>query len=394
MKGTLMTRFARFTAAVLLATGVAVAAESSAKPNTLTQTQIEDGWVLLFDGQTPFGWKVEDGVKVADGMLAVAGGAKGVTAATDTEFSAFDLQFEYKAAKAKGIKLVLNGKSYDLEAAPKDSQGGWMQAAVTVQGGEKDHRVAMTFASAPEPKAVQPKRGKKVAGPSRTTVGFSVPAGESLELRSIRLKPLGEESIFNGKDLSGWKEIPDQKAKFTVTPKGEINVKNGPGDLQSEGKWDDFVLQLDVFSNGDHLNSGIFYRAVAGTFWSGYELQIRNEWKGNESKKPRDEANEDRTKPVDIGTGGIYNRQASRKVVSNDREWFTATLVVHGKHMSAWINGYQTADFVDNKPPAESGRKGMFLGKGPISIQGHDPTTDLSFRKIRIAPIPRTEKVD
>ena len=363
---------------LLLATGVAVAAESACKPNTLPPAQIEDGWVMLFVGQTPFGWKLEEGAKVADGMLVI----KGAKAATDTEFGSFDLQFEYKAAQTRGIKLVLNGKEYGLEAAPK-GQDGWMKAAVSVQSGEKDHTVAMTFSSTPEPKALQPHKGKKVAGPSRTAIGFTVPAGETLELRSIQLKPLELKSIFNGKDLTGWKAIPDKPAKFTVTSKGEINVQNGPGDLQSEGQWDDFVLQLDVFSNGDHLNSGIFYRAVAGEFWSGYELQIRNQWEGS-----------DRTKPVDIGTGGIYNRQPTRKVVSSDKEWFTATLVVHGKHMSAWINGYQTADFVDDKPPADSGRKGMFLGKGPISIQGHDPTTDLSFRKIRIAAIPRTGKVD
>jgi hypothetical protein len=46
-------------------------------------------------------------------------------------------------------------------------------------------------------------------------------------------------------------------SKYTVTKEGWINVKNLPGDLQTEGKWADFILHLDCISNGKHLNSVI-----------------------------------------------------------------------------------------------------------------------------------------
>jgi hypothetical protein len=192
------------------------------------------------------------------------------------------------------------------------------------------------------------------------------------------VRPLGLKSIFNGKDLTGWKEIPDKKSKFTVTDKGELNIKDGPGDIQTEGQWDDFVLQLEVFSNGKHLNSGVFFRAIPGKFWSGYEAQIRNQWE-----------KDDRTKAVDYGTGGIYSLQPARKVVSSDKEWFTMTVTAHGKHLAVWVNGYQTADFTDKRPVADNARKGCKLDKGCISLQGHDPTTDLSFRNIRVVELPR-----
>ena len=58
--------------------------------------------------------------------------------------------------------------------------------------------------------------------------------------------------LFNGKDLTGWKEFPGKKSKFTVTTEGWINLKDGPGDLQTEGQWADFVLQLECISNGKH----------------------------------------------------------------------------------------------------------------------------------------------
>jgi hypothetical protein len=216
-------------------------------------------------------------------------------------------------------------------------------------------------------------------------VTFTVPAGGQLTLRDIKLKPIGLTSVFNGKDLAGWKEVKNDRTKsvFTVTDKGELNIKDGPGDLQTEAEWDDFVLQLDVISNGKHLNSGVFYRCVPGQFWSGYEAQVRNQWEG-----------EDRTKPVDFGTGGIYNRQKARKVVSSDNEYFTMTVIARGTHMATWVNGYQVTDFTDTKPIGNNARRGAKVGAGPISLQGHDPTTDLSFKNIRVAALPNQGRKD
>jgi hypothetical protein len=177
-----------------------------------------------------------------------------------------------------------------------------------------------------------------------TSIRFTVPVGCKLSLRGIKLRPLGLKSVFNGKDLAGWKEIPGKKSKCTVTKESWLNVKDGPGDLQTEASWGDFVLQLDCISNGKHLNSGVFFRCVPGQFWSGYEAQIRNQWQG------------DRNKPVDFGTGGLYNRQPARKGVSSDREWFTLTVVAQGKHIAIWVDGYQTVDFIDDRKAADDAR--------------------------------------
>jgi len=68
------------------------------------------------------------------------------------------------------------------------------------------------------------------------------------------------------------------------------------------------------------------------------------------------------------------------------------TIVANGNHLAVWVNGYQTADYTDNRPANKSARKGSKTDKGPISLQGHDPTTDLSFRNIRIAELLRGEK--
>ena len=44
------------------------------KPNTLTPQEIADGWILLFDGETTFGWlRTQGEIKAIDGELRLAG---------------------------------------------------------------------------------------------------------------------------------------------------------------------------------------------------------------------------------------------------------------------------------------------------------------------------------
>ena len=144
-----------------------------------------------------------------------------------------------------------------------------------------------------------------------------------------------------------------------------------------EGPGVNYSPDVKIEANGDHLNSGVFFRGLPGQFWSGYESQIRNQWEGD-----------DRTKPVDFGTGGLYGYQPARRVVPSDHEWFRKTIVAHGRHMAVWVNGYQVSDWTDARPPSESARQGCRLQAGIIGLQGHDPTTDLSFRNIAIKDYP------
>ncbi len=160
---------------------------------------------------------------------------------------------------------------------------------------------------------------------------------------------------------------------------GMIHVEKGPGQLETETEWKDLVVQLDIRANAasaeHHPNSGVFLRGEANKSWSGYEIQIRNEYKEG-----------DRTKAVDFGTGGIYGELPARKVVANDREFFTETIVLHGRHFSVWVNGYLVSDWEDPNPegPARVRGKQAKLAGGVISLQAHDPTTNLDFRNVRV----------
>jgi hypothetical protein len=396
-----------FTLGFLLVAMAARAAEP-AKPKTLTPQEIADGWLLLFDGETTFGWKTEGEAKVKDGTL-VLGGDKVASVMTTTEFSFYTLRVEFRPP-AGDAGIVLNQQRWNfhnwgggLPAIKKLADAdGWVSGEWSVLPGDVASSHALKGRYGRGRDSISFGAGSNLSW-NHGPIGFTSAAGQVLALRSIKLKPLGLKAIFNGKDLAGWNKYEGDKGRsksqFTVTPEGWLNVKNGPGDLQTEGQWADFVLQLECISNGEHLNSGIFFRCRPGEYQQGYEAQIRNQF----TKEPTQDYTIEEYDPashkqtgkkkvkspaVDYGTGAIYRRRPARKEVARDHEWFTMTVVARGRDIATWVNGYQQTDWTDNRPPADNARNGCRLEKGPISIQGHDPTTDLSFRNIRIAELP------
>ena len=368
-------------------------ADEPAKTDTLTPKEVEDGWLLLFDGKTTFGWKIDGEAKVVDGTL-ILGGAKATIASPTTRFGNVELHLE-----SHGVAqlVVANGKG---------SSGLGLTQQKSVLNLKTDNNAGQELGIHSQFRVDQD--GTRVDdatftadGSSSLALRFEVPAGAKLSLKSVKLKPSGLKPIFNGKDLSGWKEIKTNRTKsqFTVTPEGWINIKNGPGDLQTESQWGNFVLQIDCFSNGRNLNSGVFFRCQPDKYQQGYEAQIHNGFTAEPAKtytlkeydpKTHKQTGEKKVKyaAIDYGTGAIYNRQPARFQVAKDHEWFTMTIVAEGNHFAVWVNGIEVTDWTDNRPPSDNARNGFRQEKGPISLQGHDPTTNLNFRNIRIAELP------
>ncbi|MCI0704009.1 MAG: DUF1080 domain-containing protein [Planctomycetia bacterium] len=341
------------------------------KPNTLTPKEIAEGWVLLFDGETTFGWKIEGAAEVKDGVL-ILGKDKKTTAQIPAHFgTAYEVRVEFQG---KGI--IAAGR---ITGNCDDPVGGEYWGGVDDEW-DGNKRNASRFGG--------PGKGSwgfRERKPDQPPVKFTTDGKNVIHVRNVKLRPLNTTDLFTGKNLDGWKvnavNPKRMSSEFEVTKAGELSVKNGPGDLVTEKEFDNFVLQLECKTLGKALNSGIFFRCIPGQYQNGYEAQIQNAYKEN-----------DRTKPVDFGTGAIYRRIAARKVVSNDNEWFTMTVVADGKHFATWVNGYQTVDWIDDRKENENPRNGYRAAKGPISIQGHDPTTDLLFRNIRIVELPAEKK--
>lgn len=374
-----------------------VVAQEGSKANTLTPAEIADGWILLFDGESTYGWQPASKVnwQVADGVISASEGEVGLLNTT-SEFADYELKVDFRASKGCNSGVFLRTAAqpkdpgadcYELNIAPPENPfptGSFVKRQKVEGAGETDGW--RTF----EVTAVGPKFTIKLDGKQvldytdpkpipRGPIGLQFNKGK-VEFRNVKLKPLSLKELFNGKDLAGWSVLKGEKEKsvYSVAADGAVNVKNGPGQLESEARFGDFVMQLECISNGKHLNSGIFFRSIPGERWNGYETQVHNGYKDG-----------DRTKPIDSGTGGIYRRQAARKVVSDDFQWFAKTLVVSGPHIATWVNGYQVNDWTDTRKPDPNPRNGLRVEAGTLIIQGHDPTTDLSFRKFRAAELPQ-----
>lgn len=352
----------RFHISFILVVSCAVVQASDPKTNDLTAREFAAGWVSLFDGTTDFGWTTSSPVKITGGLMSLGAGQE--TTVTTTANFGGNVEVILELA---GGQLELDGRRFAFTTR-KDKKPGTGSFRYLCEGFKKEWKsdlgVTVTEAKAN----------------ASSVFALTGTPGNPMTLRSVKIRLTKTESLFNGQDFSGWKRFAgDPKrelSKFEVTKAGELHLTNGSGDLQTEKSFKDFCLQLECNTNGDRLNSGIFFRCLPGQYQQGYEAQIHNGFKDG-----------DRTKPTDFGTGAIYRRIPTRKIVANDREWFVMTVLAVGPRLRTWVNGYPTVDWVDDRPVNTNARSGRKTDGGPISIQGHDPTTDLLFRNIRITEI-------
>ena len=378
-------------------------ADESEPHNRLTSDEIAAGWIKLFDGATMFGWKANNDVnwQITEGVIHADSGAPGLLVTT-SEFADYELRCDFRLEKGgnSGIFLrsVFSPKDptkdcYELNMCdthpafptgslvglkkpdkPVSGEEKWMTYHVTAKG----NRIDVKLDGVPVLSYTDVRPTARLRG----FIGLQKNAGKA-EYRSVYLRPLSTTSLFDGKDLAGWRVVPGGKSQFDVSD-GAIRVHGGGGFLETESTWGDFVLQAQIKTNGKHLNSGIFFRAMPGTRENpsnGYEAQVHNAFEQNE-----------RTRPVDFGTGAIYRRVKARRVVSNDFEWFTMTIAANGPHVGVWVDGEQVTDWTDTRAPNENPREGLRTRAGHFSLQGHDPTTDLSFRNLRAVELPAEAK--
>ena len=370
------------------------------EPTLLDVELAQAGWIQLFDSHSLFGWtssSPEIDWQVVDGTITASEGPTGLLL-TSVPFSNYELHVEFRmeAGGNSGVfvRTLAEPKSVETDCyeinivddhpsgyltgaivghakteSPHQGSGEWRTFDITADGSsitvKLDGETVLDFNDPDQHRA-------------SGLIGLQKNSG-TIEFRNVRLKPLGMRDLFNETDLTGWHVVPGSKSQFVVV-NGEIKVTNGLGFLETDDEFGDFVFQAESISRGDELNSGYFFRSMKGEegqSYNGYEAQIHNGYEDG-----------DRTKPNNAGTGAIFRRADARRVVSNDHEWFTMTIVAHGPRIAVWVGGYPVVDWEDTREPDENPRRGLRTSAGYISLQGHDPTTDLSFRNLRILEYP------
>ncbi|MDR3234024.1 MAG: DUF1080 domain-containing protein [Planctomycetaceae bacterium] len=197
-----------------------------------------------------------------------------------------------------------------------------------------------------------------------------------ITLDNSKYRPSNAAAIFDGKTLGNWKIIGDVKA---AVEDGTILLTGGSGSLESAGIYGDFVLQLE-YKTDKPVNSGVFFRCIPGEKMNGYECQIFNH--------PPDA---DYEKYIGTDTGGLFRRQIGRNAGAKDGVWNYLTVAARGNEFASWVNGLQVMDFKDERKADVNPRKGLRTEPGTIQFQGHDATTEIQFRNIRIALIEKNK---
>jgi Domain of Unknown Function (DUF1080) len=170
-------------------------------------------------------------------------------------------------------------------------------------------------------------------------------------------RPIGWESMFNGKDLTGW--VPVGNEKWTIED-GAIHgqgVTKEYGYLRTEKKYKDFQMTLRFKCEADG-NSGLFFHAdfKPGTADVAQGLQFEI----------------DRT--LNHHTGGLYGDGRAwivwpapeLETIIRPNDWNDMHVTVVGNRYTARLNGELLVDFTDPTPKSFDGYIALQLHSGGL----------------------------
>ena len=166
-----------------------------------------------------------------------------------------------------------------------------------------------------------------------------------------------QTSLFNGKDLTGWKTYGTEK---WYVADGLLICESGPdeayGYLATEKHYKNFELNLE-FKQEANGNSGVFIRStIEGTKITGWQVEVAQK----------------RTSEKGDATGGIYESYGRGWLIKPEMEkdknlkageWNKMKIRVVGDEVTTWLNGVQMVTLRDEK---------IGKGEGSIALQIHD----------------------
>jgi putative heme-binding domain-containing protein len=204
------------------------------------------------------------------------------------------------------------------------------------------------------------------------------------------------ESLFNGKDLSGWAG----KSEFWTVKSGAIfgettaerPTKGNTFLVWQGGEVGDFVFKTKVRFTGN--NSGVQYRSEAvgapeDFVIKGYQADLHpkpeyfgmlyaEKWRGIVAQRFQRVVVGEDGKPKVIGEVGDKNQ----KLV--DEEWNELTIIAVGNRQIHQVNGVTTMDLTDNHPEAK--RKGLLA----LQLHAGHPMT-VEFKDLKLANLNEQE---
>jgi len=179
------------------------------------------------------------------------------------------------------------------------------------------------------------------------------------------------QSLFNGKDLTGWK-ASEHKGSFHVED-GMIVANGRRSHLFYVGpvanhRFKNFEFMASVKTTPGS-NSGIyFHTAYQQKGWpaKGYESQV----------------NISHSDPQK--SGGLYDAAKVNPAPAEDNKWYSQHIIVKSKHVTVKIDGKTVVDYMEPPDVNFKGWPGRRLSSGTFAIQAHDPKSLVYFKDIKV----------
>ena len=188
--------------------------------------------------------------------------------------------------------------------------------------------------------------------------------------------------LFDGKSLAGWTPA-ESKSTWRVVD-GLLTTQGPRSHLFYTGAarnadFRNFELEVEAKA-GSGTNSGVYFHTQyqeQGFPDRGFEVQICNTCTGEGTYIERKK------------TGSLYAIRNVYKQLVRDDEWFRMNVLVQGKRVQVRLNGTLLVDYIEaDHPVLPEDHRLRALGHGTFALQGHDPTTRVAFRSIRVRPLP------
>jgi hypothetical protein len=186
----------------------------------------------------------------------------------------------------------------------------------------------------------------------------------------------GWYSLFNGKDLTGWKTSEDNPDTFQVVD-GVIVVRGPRCHLYYDGPVNDanfknFEWKCEIMTK-PRANSGMYFHTeyqADGWPEKGIEIQVNN------------------SHSDPIRTGSVYGiKNVMNDSPAKDNEWFTQHVIVNGKHVTIKVNDKVVNEY-EQPETLPRRQRNRAISSGTFALQGHDPGSEIHYRKVLVKPLP------
>ncbi|MBK1877623.1 3-keto-disaccharide hydrolase [Pelagicoccus mobilis] len=179
-------------------------------------------------------------------------------------------------------------------------------------------------------------------------------------------------TLFNGKDLAGWRLNEPNKTNgwsardgllVNTTPKTDFGSTGTFGNLRTEAVFEDFRLHIE-FRPKAGQNSGVYLRGM-------YEVQVVDRDSRMQGK---------------IGIGSVFSVIGpSHQAAGEPGTWQSYDLTLVDRHVTIVLNGETVVDNVPVDRPTGGAIHTDPMTAGPIFLQGDH--TSIEYRNVYLEPV-------